>query len=61
VEQEDPPALRNLDDETVAALAKNMSCGFCEARLMWGETGVIQSPNFPQPYGSNMDCLWLLR
>ncbi len=30
-------------------------------RLLWGDSGVIESPNFPQPYGPNMDCLWLLQ
>ncbi len=56
----DAPTLRYLDDDSVASLASNTSCGFCKGRLNWGETGVIQSPNFPEPYGPNMDCLWLL-
>lgn len=55
------PSLRQMDDDSVAALAKNLSCGFCEARLMWGDSGVIESPNFPHPYEPNMDCLWLLK
>ena len=54
------PTLRYLDDESVATLASNTTCGFCEAKLGWGATGVIQSPNYPDPYGPNMDCLWLL-
>jgi hypothetical protein len=29
--------------------------------LLWGDSGVIESPNFPDPYGPNMDCLWLLQ
>ena len=56
----DVPTLRYLDDDSVATLASNTSCGFCKARLLWGEEGVIESPNFPNPYGPNMDCLWLL-
>jgi hypothetical protein len=28
---------------------------------LWGDSGVIESPNYPQPYGPNMDCLWLLQ
>jgi hypothetical protein len=56
----DIPSLRYLDDEGVASLALNTTCGFCKGRLNWGDIGVIQSPNFPEPYGPNMDCLWLL-
>jgi hypothetical protein len=29
--------------------------------LLWGDSGVIESPNYPDPYGPNMDCLWLLQ
>lgn len=40
---------------------RNSSCGSCSGRLQWGEEGTISSPNYPNPYTGNLDCMWLLR
>ena len=33
---------------------------FAKTNLSLGDQGVIQSPDYPQAYTANIDCLWLL-
>ena len=57
---EDVKIPRYLDDGNVEDWAKTLSCGFCKTNLSLGDRGVIQSPDYPQAYTANVDCLWLL-
>ena len=51
---------RYLDDGNAEDWAHSLSCGFCKTNLSLGDRGVIQSPDYPQAYTANIDCLWLL-
>ena len=51
---------RYLDDGNAEDWAHSLSCGFCKTNLSLGDRGVIQSPDYPQAYTANVDCLWLL-
>ncbi len=51
---------RFLNEENAAAYARTLACGFCKTNLTKGEEGIIQSPDFPDAYPANVDCLWLL-
>ena len=42
------------------AYARRVHCGGCKLNLTLGTTGELASPNFPNDYGANVDCLWLL-
>ena len=38
----------------------HIACGFCKTNLTKGDVGIIQSPDYPDAYRANIDCLWLL-
>eukprot|EP00095_Tigriopus_kingsejongensis_P012540 maker-scaffold262_size232883-snap-gene-1.9 protein:Tk12540 transcript:maker-scaffold262_size232883-snap-gene-1.9-mRNA-1 annotation:"rendezvin" len=39
----------------------SLGCGFCLTDLREGDNGTVMSPNFPDPYPDNENCLWLLQ
>ena len=51
---------RLLDEAEAVSLARSMKCGFCKTNLTVGDSGEITSPEFPDPYTPNVDCLWLM-
>ena len=51
---------RSFGDSEILEGWGRQDCGFCRTNLTLGSTGVIESPNFPQKYGANVECLWLI-
>lgn len=41
--------------------SSSSGCGFCRTALTLGDSGVLQSENFPGPYPDEQSCLWLLQ
>ena len=54
------PTTRFLADENVEDYASSLACGFCKQNLTVGDEGIIESPNYPDAYTANVNCLWLL-
>ena len=54
------PTTRFLADENVEDYANSLACGFCKQNLTVGDEGIIESPNYPDAYTANVNCLWLL-
>jgi hypothetical protein len=53
--------LRYLDESNAEDFSKSIKCGFCKTNLTKGDSGQIQSPEYPDAYTPNVDCLWLLQ
>ena len=48
------------NDENLEGYVESLACGFCKQNLTLGDEGIIESPNYPDAYTANVNCLWLL-
>ena len=52
--------LRYLAQDNLEGYVESLACGFCKQNLTVGDEGIIESPNYPDAYTANVNCLWLL-
>ena len=68
-----PPPIRLLSNEAIITFVsddtRSIKSGFrlewgavgCGAEYIYRKTGLITSPNFPNPYPHNVECLWHIK